>query len=456
MTKFVLLLIISIPLLAQNQLNLDFDFAQFRYDSTSNYLEIYYSFNQSDLTLINEDGESIVKAVMHISIQNVETDELIVNKDWMLRQLAGKDQNNENSQSLLGVVGFIVKAGSYRLSIRVEDEINKNIKKEYIENVNIYPFYRDHFVISDIELATRIINDNYNKNSIFYKNTLEVFPNPTILYTNTSPVLFYYTELYGLQTDDTDSKLELIKGLFNSNNEKVFENKKIINRSAESIVEVGFVNLKKYPTDSYTLTLTLIDINSKDIASTSKKFYLINPDVVDSIDINKYSPGGYKSSEFSVYLEEECDDLFDKSRVIALPNEIKDYIKLNSLDNKREFLYNFWMKRDTSPGNGINEFKKIYLDRIYIVNEKFRTLGNVGYKTDRGRTYLKLGKPDEVERFPYETSSKPYEIWSYYQIEGGVIFVFADLTGYNYYELLHSTKRGELFDSSWRRRIQTN
>ena len=40
-----------------------------------------------------------------------------------------------------------------------------------------------------------------------------------------------------------------------------------------------------------------------------------------------------------------------------------------------------------------------------------------------------------------------------HEIEGGVYFVFADLTGFSDYTLLHSTKRGELRDDNWQRRI---
>jgi len=58
--------------------------------------------------------------------------------------------------------------------------------------------------------------------------------------------------------------------------------------------------------------------------------------------------------------------------------------------------------------------------------------------------------------YPNETNMKPYEIWYYNRIEGGVLFIFGDLTGYNDYELLSSTKRGEIRDDNWQRRITTN
>ncbi len=161
------------------------------------------------------------------------------------------------------------------------------------------------------------------------------------------------------------------------------------------------------------------------------------------------------SSEYGVLLEEECDDLFLKSKIIATFNEIDQYEKLDSLSSKREFLFQFWNKRDDIPATSVNEFKRVFLSRIEVANERFRTISSSGYKTDRGRIYTRLGDPDEIDRFPNETNSKPYEIWYYHQIEGGVYFVFGDYTGFSYYELLHSTMRGELYDPNWGRRLST-
>ena len=162
------------------------------------------------------------------------------------------------------------------------------------------------------------------------------------------------------------------------------------------------------------------------------------------------------SSEFGVLSEEECDDMFEKSKIIASSNEIDQYEILDSLSSKREFLFNFWLRRDDQPQTPLNEFKITFFSRINIAFERYSTVTTPGYNTDRGRVYARFGEPDEIERHPNETDSKPYEIWFYNQIEGGVYFVFGDYTGFNNYELLHSTLRGELQDPQWMRRLRTN
>ncbi|MDX1700930.1 MAG: GWxTD domain-containing protein, partial [Melioribacteraceae bacterium] len=143
-------------------------------------------------------------------------------------------------------------------------------------------------------------------------------------------------------------------------------------------------------------------------------------------------------------------------KIVATKNESEQYSDLDSLNAKREFLYLFWKKRDNIPATEVNEFKRAYFSRVTMAEQRYSALSNPGYRTDRGIVYIKFGEPDEIDRHPNETETKPYEVWYYNQIEGGVVFVFADLTGFNNYELLHSTKRGELQDPRWRRRIETN
>jgi hypothetical protein len=72
-----------------------------------------------------------------------------------------------------------------------------------------------------------------------------------------------------------------------------------------------------------------------------------------------------------------------------------------------------------------------------------------GWKTDRGRVYILYGEPDEIERYPDSEGRKPFEVWRFQKIEGGVEFVFVDRWKNGNYELITSTKRGELQDPNW-------
>ncbi len=438
--------------LAQNKLAFDFDYAQFGYDSTSNYVELYYSFNQSKLSLIKTKNSFLVKAKLMVQLQNLENNEFIVNKQWILNNPIKDTSEFKNAKSLVGVLGFVVPKGNYKLSVSANDGIKKSLSFTKSEELKVLPFVREKFTISDIQLASNIKKEGADKNSLFYKNTLEVEPNPTVLYSKHSPVLFYYSEVYNLLNTSPKNELFLQKQIYNSRGDIVYNQKQKLFINNKSIVEIGAINLKKYPTDTYKLTLIISDSLENRKVFSSKKFFLFNPDVKLAFSGAKKAKG-FMGSQFAVYTKKECDNLFRQSRYIAKQDEIDQYDNIDSLNAKRDFLYKFWKKRDPFPETRKNESLGDYLKRIAYVNKHFSTMQKKGFKTDRGRVYLEYGPPDQIDRYPNQTGQKPYEVWQYQSIEGGVIFIFADLTGYSDYELLTSTKRGEVRDDNWQRRI---
>jgi hypothetical protein len=96
------------------------------------------------------------------------------------------------------------------------------------------------------------------------------------------------------------------------------------------------------------------------------------------------------------------------------------------------------------------------MKRVERSNADFSMLGREGYRTDRGRVHITYGTPDDVERHPNEPDMKPYEVWSYNNIQGGVIFVFLQRNQGGDYELVHSTHRNELHDENWQMYARSN
>lgn len=240
--------------------------------------------------------------------------------------------------------------------------------------------------------------------------------------------------------------------IYNSKGKLVKEKFKYLSRTSNTRVEVGSHILSNYPTDSYTLVIALIDSVGNTGVSSAKKFFVYNPDV-QVTDTFEVSTTAVLSSSFGSMSEEELDDLFDKSEYLATKTEIDKYEKLSNLEGKREYMFDFWKAKDESENLNKNEFYRNYMQRVQICNERYTSMGKQGWKTDRGRVFLLYGEPTEIERYPNQLETRPYEIWQYTEIEGGVYFVFADLTGFSDYTILHSTKRGELRDDNWQRRI---
>ena len=136
--------------------------------------------------------------------------------------------------------------------------------------------------------------------------------------------------------------------------------------------------------------------------------------------------------------------------LILTQSERDAWKKLDTDDEREQFIKEVWDSRDPDPDTVENEFKEQFHERIAYANEHF-TSGKPGRLTDRGRIYIKFGKPDEIESHPaggtYErpswegggsTSTYPFEKWFYRHIPNvgnGVEIEFVDPTGSGEYRI---------------------
>ncbi|MCB9366096.1 MAG: GWxTD domain-containing protein [Calditrichaeota bacterium] len=103
-----------------------------------------------------------------------------------------------------------------------------------------------------------------------------------------------------------------------------------------------------------------------------------------------------------------------------------------SISDREALFREFWKRRDPSPDTPQNELMDEYYFRVEYSNERFST-HRPGWETDRGRIFILYGEPTDIERHPFESGSRPYEIWYYHNLNRK--FVFVDHTGFGDYSL---------------------
>ncbi|HSD62268.1 MAG TPA: GWxTD domain-containing protein [Ignavibacteriaceae bacterium] len=458
MKKLTLVLLMIIPgslILAQDKkIDFNIDYAQFSYDSDSNLVEFYYSFDTSSMLKIKEDSDTLVyiKGLLIINIEDTINHKELLNKQWEFKEPYSDD---ENSRSMVGALRFVIPDGVYKCTFTGSNFYDSTNTVVYTEIIEVNAFITDKVSISNLELAGKIVPGSQNKSSMFYKNTYEVVPSPNVVFGDNQPALFYYYEIYNLNQATLNVPLILNTQVFNTKGNLIYGKKKYITHNQDSRVEAGNINVNKFPVDSYTLVISVLDSIKNMGVSSSKKFYVYN-EAVPNADTS-YTSGDINSlrGQFYALSDEELDNLFEKSKYIAANSEINQYQSLNTTKAKRDFLDNFWKKRDSNPSTERNEYYESYFQRIDYANKNFSRIKTPGWKTDRGRIYIQYGVPTEIDRYPNAIDRKPYEVWVYSDIEGGVEFIFGDLTGLSNYQLLHSTKKGEINDPYWERRIRS-
>jgi len=113
---------------------------------------------------------------------------------------------------------------------------------------------------------------------------------------------------------------------------------------------------------------------------------------------------GSAQSDQEALQMEESEDYYKKwleeDVVYIITDEEKAvFNNLSSLEEKEQFIEQFWFRRDSDPETSFNEFKEEHYRRIAFANEKF-TSGFPGWMNDRGRVYIIHGPPAEIQRNP--------------------------------------------------------
>jgi len=117
---------------------------------------------------------------------------------------------------------------------------------------------------------------------------------------------------------------------------------------------------------------------------------------------------------------------------IITAGERAAFKRLSTDAERKDFIEQFWLLRDPTPGTAENEFKDEHYRRIAYANEHFGAQAP-GWKTDRGRIYIVFGPPDEIE----DQSSSVN--WTYRYLEGigsNVKIHFVDRAGSGEFQML--------------------
>ncbi|HEV2672118.1 MAG TPA: GWxTD domain-containing protein, partial [Gemmatimonadales bacterium] len=125
--------------------------------------------------------------------------------------------------------------------------------------------------------------------------------------------------------------------------------------------------------------------------------------------------GAQQDTTFSTASEPKLDSLYGPLVYLMKADERGRYGSF-TVEGKRSFLRQFWKRRDPTPDTPRNEAMESFYARVTTVNRMFREGGAAeipGWRTDRGRIYLKYGPPDAVLSRPQPVATNPYEVWRY-------------------------------------------
>jgi GWxTD domain-containing protein len=440
----ILILVVSVFITAALG-NVEVDYAVFKGNQDVSIVEVYYSMPRDmfDFKKI-EDTDYFQSKILIRTIFSKE-DSVVNWKQWTLVDNLTDTTINMRGQLIPDVRSFQLPPDDYEISVIVGDRITGE-KKTVRENIKVDSFPKGELAASDLCLATHIQKTNKeNKFSKYFG--YDLIPSANLIFGEINPVIYPYYEIYNMQ--ESGSKRYLVKySIEDADGEVVREvdwiTKKKPGKTAVEVYLPG-IKTKGLASGSYDLISRVIDRANKDSVELNKQIFIVN------VPRNQYT--GMNMNRLKGYNEAQLDSIYGPMKYIATRKEKQVYKDL-SPSGKRKFLANFWKDRDPNPKTVVNEAQRNFENLVILANNKFSHGSKDGWETDRGRILLKYGRPDEIDRHESSIDKKPYRIWIYHDVQGGVKFVFVDIEGFSRYELVHSNARNELHDNNWQRYIE--
>lgn len=114
-------------------------------------------------------------------------------------------------------------------------------------------------------------------------------------------------------------------------------------------------------------------------------------------------------------VEKSYREWLERDVAYIITKDEKDaFLRLPTNEARDKFIEDFWEIRNPNPGSPSNSYKDEIYQRIAFADARFGIGSGVeGWRTDRGRTYITLGAPQQKEVFRNSANLYPIEIWFY-------------------------------------------
>jgi len=357
----------------------------------------------------------------------------------------------EMPQNLLDVKRLSIPNGEYTLEIAFQDIRDPENRDSFSTPLKVD--VGDNVYLSEVQLLRGFRPDN--SDNPFTKNGYYLEPLPFGFYDRSATLLAFYAEIYHsdriagagsylVRYFIEEEKGNGIKNLISVGNQ----------RKKPSSIDAVLVqmDISKLESGNYRLTVELRNAANELLNTRTLDFQRSNPflhvtenEITDEV----------LSRQFVEKLDEE--KLRYSLRAISAmaageeSEMLKNILQGKELKPMRYYLFRYFVREDAN--NPELAYQK-FMQTAAAVHEKFKSGFRYGFETDRGRTFLRFGRPDDFIHVEDDPGAPPYEIWVYYNFpktnQKNVKFLFYNpsLAGEDFI-LLHSTARGEINNPRW-------
>ena len=421
------------------ELDIQLDSAGFMGEEGMTYQEIYYKISYIGLHFTEQRGGKFGTSFEVEVIIYDEDNRIIDTRELKHSAISDTDDPSYNNRkSALGQMSFMLSPNNTYKVIGMVKETDTDTKGYNELVIDIREFDESQFQLSDIEFAGMILADTTGKITPLIKNGLRFFPMPNRTFGENKQWIYIYYEVYNPLAKEGTYKMEYTIYYENGSIAKAYPTRKLrkIGKLGGYVQNLNVANLIS---GNYILDVKVTNLEEEISTSIQSIFYIKQKPIL-------------KESLLDDLEDEEIPLMIEQIKYIANKEEMDMFDNLETIAEKRNALEYFWQLRDHNPKIAGNEALLVFRQRIEYVDETYTTPSREGWKTARGRIFIKYGSPEEIEDHPAELEARAYQVWKYF-VSGGRKFIFADRYGSGKYDLIYCNDDSEQSVPNWKKII---
>jgi GWxTD domain-containing protein len=406
------------------------------------------AFVQIPMILMEPSGDGSTGALSYrVSVKVTDSTGLkLFQQEWQNHAPAGMRRPDAFAMDM---VRFSVAPGRYRLEVAVQDSVSG---RQAASGVDLEGFSGPP-AASDLLLSPQIrpvgTGDTVPRPAELRWGRMLVTAAARLDLTPLRPTAYYLLEAYVAKEETGTLTLRVADS----------SGKALITTAASEVqvppgggVLKGQLDLSGLPPGHYDMIASLALASSK--VERTARFTMAELDETLDKDLARrdaarITDAGY----FDEMNAEELATAHEPLMLIAESGELRAYNKNLSVAAKRRFLTEFWQRRDPTPRTPVNETRQLFYEAVAYAEKHYGEAGRTsvpGWKTDRGRIFVRSGTPEEVLDRVQAGRSPPYQVWRYRSPKDRW-YIFADRSnGVGHYQLLTSNDIKEPTVPNWR------
>ena len=300
-------------------------------------------------------------------------------------------------------INFDLLPGKYEVKFAIRDKFSENTYTTDFK-IKLKGYDGDEPRLSDIEFI-RTIDALKDEAGVFDKGNILAVPSVVRSYGGDDDArLLYYFEIY--QGDDSTAKVDIETKIRKKNGMMIYRDTLNNIMSGPQELQLREISVEDYSPGEYELEIFLRGRRNKKLDEKKEKFTI------------QWSLRGLLKHDFKTAV--------DQLSIVAQPGEVDKMKNIESQEERLNAFNEFWKALDPTPGTAKNERQIEFYRRVNFANVHFKTIRREGWRSDRGRVFIKYGEPDEIDDVPMSLSFPPYQVWHYHKIGAYRKFTFVD------------------------------